>query len=75
MASSPSLTQALEAQNYEALLREMRTHRITLEGGFAVVFRDRCALGQYQLPQDGGRAIIDPASTRRKAMSPRDRSR
>ena len=58
LASSPSLSRSVGTGNAEALLREMRTHRITLEGGFAVVFRDGVAIGQYQLPKDTGRAII-----------------
>ncbi len=58
LASSPSLSRSLQTGNSEALLREMGTHRITLEGGFAVVFRNGAAVGQYQLPQDNGQAII-----------------
>jgi two-component system, NtrC family, nitrogen regulation sensor histidine kinase NtrY len=58
LASSPSLSHSLQTGDSEALLREMGTHRITLEGGFAVVFRNGAAVGQYQLPQDDGRAII-----------------
>src|SRR6202167_625543 len=58
LASSPSLTHSLQTENSEALLREIATHRITLEGGFAVVYRNSAAVGQYQLPQDNGRAII-----------------
>ena len=49
---------AVQTGNSEALLREIGTHRITLEGGFAVVFRNGVAIGQYQLPQDKGRAVI-----------------
>jgi two-component system nitrogen regulation sensor histidine kinase NtrY len=58
LASSPSLTHSLQTGNSEALLKEIATHRITLEGGFAVVYRNGAAVGQYQLPQDNGRAII-----------------
>src|ERR1700678_3181932 len=58
LASSPNLSHALQTENSEALLREIATHRITLEGGFAVVYRNGAAVGQYQLPQDNGRAII-----------------
>jgi two-component system nitrogen regulation sensor histidine kinase NtrY len=60
MASSPSLTQALETQNRDALLVELKTHRITLEGGFAVVYHDRVAVGQYQLPRGDRPAFIRP---------------
>jgi two-component system, NtrC family, nitrogen regulation sensor histidine kinase NtrY len=58
LASSPSLTHSLQTGNSEALLREIATHRITLEGGFAVVYRNGASVGQYQLPQDNGQAII-----------------
>jgi nitrogen fixation/metabolism regulation signal transduction histidine kinase len=58
LASSPSLSRSLQTGNSESLLREMGTHRITLEGGFAVVFRNGVAVGQYQFPQDSGHAII-----------------
>jgi hypothetical protein len=58
LASSPSLTHSLQTGNSEALLREIATHRITLEGGFAVVYRNGAAVSQYQLPQDNGQAII-----------------
>jgi hypothetical protein len=58
LASSPTLSRSLQSGNSEALLREIGTHRITLEGGFAVVYRNGMAIGQYQLPRDNGRAII-----------------
>jgi two-component system, NtrC family, nitrogen regulation sensor histidine kinase NtrY len=34
------------------LLDEIRTHRITLQGGFAIVYRDGDPVAQYQLPQE-----------------------
>jgi two-component system nitrogen regulation sensor histidine kinase NtrY len=58
LASSPSLSRSLQTGDADGLLREIGTHRITLEGGFAVVFRNGVAVGEYQLPQDNGRAII-----------------
>jgi two-component system, NtrC family, nitrogen regulation sensor histidine kinase NtrY len=58
LASSPNLSRALQTVNTEALLREIGSHRITLEGGFVVVFRNGAAVGQYQLPRDDGQAII-----------------
>ena len=58
LASSPKLSHSLQTGNTEALLREIGTHRITLEGGFVVVFRNGAAVGQYQLPRDDGQAII-----------------
>src|ERR1700761_8479470 len=58
LASSPSLSRALLAGDTPALLREIATHRITLEGGFVVVFRNGSAVGHYQLPADNGKAVI-----------------
>jgi two-component system, NtrC family, nitrogen regulation sensor histidine kinase NtrY len=58
LASSPNLSHALQTSDTEALLREIGSHRITLEGGFVVVFRNGGAVGQYQLPRDDGQAII-----------------
>jgi two-component system nitrogen regulation sensor histidine kinase NtrY len=58
LASSPNLSHALQTGNTEALLLEIGGHRITLEGGFVVVFRNGVAVGQYQLPHDDGQAII-----------------
>jgi two-component system, NtrC family, nitrogen regulation sensor histidine kinase NtrY len=62
LASSPSLAQSLEAQNRDALLVELKTHRITLEGGFAVVYHDRIAVSQYQLPPGNSPAFIRPST-------------
>jgi len=58
LAGSPNLSRALQTGNTEALLREIGSHRITLEGGFVVVFRNGAAVGQYQLPRDEGKAVI-----------------
>jgi two-component system nitrogen regulation sensor histidine kinase NtrY len=58
LASSKTLNRSIETGNNDALLREIGTHRITLEGGFAVVFRNGIPIAQFQLPQDNGQAII-----------------
>ncbi len=58
LASSPTLNRSIGTGNNDALLREIGTHRITLEGGFAVVFRNGAPIAQFQLPQDNGQAII-----------------
>ena len=58
LASSANLSRSIRTGNAGTLLREMGTHRITLEGGFAVVFRNGGAIGQYQLPRDDGHAVI-----------------
>jgi two-component system nitrogen regulation sensor histidine kinase NtrY len=58
LASSPRMLYAVQTGNSEALQREIGSHRITLEGGFALVFRNGVAIGQYRLPQDDGKAVI-----------------
>jgi two-component system, NtrC family, nitrogen regulation sensor histidine kinase NtrY len=58
LASSASVARAVQTGDSEALFEEMGTHRITLEGGFALVFRNGVAIGKYQLPPDKGQAVI-----------------
>ncbi len=58
LASSSTLVHSMQTGNHEALLREMATHRITLEGGFAVVFRNGVSVDQYQLPKENGHAVV-----------------
>jgi two-component system, NtrC family, nitrogen regulation sensor histidine kinase NtrY len=58
LASSPGVKSSLQAGDSEALLKEIGTHRITLEGGFAVIYRDGAAVSEYQVPHDSGLAII-----------------
>ena len=58
LASSSSLTRSVETGDNKSLPKEIGTHRITLEGGFAVVYSNGEAVGQYQLPNDNGHAVI-----------------
>jgi PAS domain S-box-containing protein len=51
LARSESVVLNYQAGNTNALLDEIRTHRITLQGGFVVVYRDETPVAQYQLPQ------------------------
>jgi two-component system nitrogen regulation sensor histidine kinase NtrY len=51
LARSESFAAAYQASNPAALVDEIRTHRITLQGGFAVVYRDNAAVANYELPQ------------------------
>ncbi len=60
LASSSNLIESLKRGDYAAVLEEIRTHRITLEGGFAVVYHDRGVLSQYQFPNDSGTAVVRP---------------
>ena len=58
LARSPSFTQHFEDSDRPRLLDEIRTHRITLQGGFAVVYRDSAPVAQYQLPQTSQPATV-----------------
>jgi nitrogen fixation/metabolism regulation signal transduction histidine kinase len=54
------------AGNRAAIERVLRDHEVTLQGGFAVVFRDGHAVAGFHLPQEGGtqatvKAWIPPA--------------
>jgi two-component system, NtrC family, nitrogen regulation sensor histidine kinase NtrY len=51
LARSATFTSAYQASNFDALVDEIRTHRITLQGGFAVIYRDNAAVANYELPQ------------------------
>lgn len=51
LARSEALALNYQADNTSALLDEIRTHRITLQGGFAILYRDDNIVAQYQLPQ------------------------
>jgi two-component system, NtrC family, nitrogen regulation sensor histidine kinase NtrY len=58
LARSPSFAQHYEIGDGTRLLDEIRTHRITLQGGFAVVYRDGTPVAQYQSPQPSQPAMI-----------------
>jgi hypothetical protein len=49
---------ALGASDRQAILEEMRAHQITLQGGFAVLYRDSTAVATYELPQATGPAEV-----------------
>lgn len=58
MARSPALAAAVAAGNAQAIVGQMREHQITLQGGFAVLYRDAVPLASYQLPQNAGPAEV-----------------
>ena len=58
LARSQSFAQHYESADRPRLLDEIRTHRITLQGGFAVIYRDGVPVEQYQLPQSSQPAIV-----------------
>ncbi len=58
MARSPALSSALGSEDRDAILNEMRAHQITLQGGFAVLYRDSAPVAAYQLPQPARAAEV-----------------
>ena len=58
LAHSDAFNAAYEASDPAALASQMRSRRITLEGGFALVYRDGTALASYQLPVNAGPAGV-----------------
>ena len=58
MARSPELSAALDAGDRPAMLDQMRQHQITLQGGFAILYRDSAPVAAYQLPQAHGTAAV-----------------
>jgi two-component system, NtrC family, nitrogen regulation sensor histidine kinase NtrY len=58
LARSEAFTQSYESTDRSGLVNEMRTHRITLQGGFAVVYHDGVPIAQYQLPEDSQQAVV-----------------
>jgi len=58
LARSQSFAEHYESGDQSRLLDEIRTHRITLQGGFAIVYRDGVPVAQYQLPQPSQPAMV-----------------
>jgi two-component system, NtrC family, nitrogen regulation sensor histidine kinase NtrY len=58
MAGSPQLAAALQSGNTQDILSVMREHQITLQGGFAVLYRDSAPVAVYELPQQAGPAEV-----------------
>jgi two-component system nitrogen regulation sensor histidine kinase NtrY len=58
MARSPELSTALGSGDRDAILDQMRAHQITLQGGFAVLYRDSAPVAAYQVPQRDGAAEV-----------------
>ena len=58
LAHSETLTQAYQRDDAQSMFNEMRTHRITLQGGFSAIYRDATTLAQYEIPKPSGPATI-----------------
>jgi two-component system nitrogen regulation sensor histidine kinase NtrY len=52
LASSDILNHALETGDQAALTDVLRTHRISLEGGFAMIYRDGNVIAEYAVPNE-----------------------
>ncbi|HVJ08190.1 MAG TPA: ATP-binding protein [Acidisarcina sp.] len=50
LASSEGVNRGLQNRDSAAILEEMENHRLGLEGGFAMVYRDGKVLAEYQVP-------------------------
>ncbi|MGB0122655.1 MAG: ATP-binding protein [Silvibacterium sp.] len=58
LARSESFTQNFREANASGMLDEIRMHRITLQGGFTIIYRDGVPVTQYQLPQSTQPATV-----------------
>ena len=58
MAHSRALADGYEAGDASAIAAQMRSHHITLEGGFGIVYRDGKPLATYQFPAPQGPVSI-----------------
>ena len=58
LAHSAAVTVGYDAGDPAAITGQMRSHRITLQGGFAIVYRDGDPLATYQVPVDAGPAGV-----------------
>jgi two-component system, NtrC family, nitrogen regulation sensor histidine kinase NtrY len=70
LAGSPTLARALDVDNdpmviaptgvNAALIEVLRSRRITLQGGFAIVYHEGQPVAEFQLPKQNGRVVVRP---------------
>ncbi|RXS98150.1 HAMP domain-containing protein [Silvibacterium dinghuense] len=58
LTRSPSFETAWQASDRQAMVEEIRSHRITLQGGFAIVYRDSSAIASYDVPSSSGPVTV-----------------
>jgi len=58
IARSQPLSATLQQANRQAILDELRSHQITLQGGFAILYQDSALFATYELPQNTGPAQV-----------------
>ena len=75
LARSESFTQNFREANASGMLDEIRMHRITLQGGFTIIYRDGVPVTQYQLPQSTQPATVRGSLTTKTTVRLRRRNR
>ncbi|HLJ79495.1 MAG TPA: ATP-binding protein [Acidobacteriaceae bacterium] len=59
LARSAAMATAFANGDRTAMVDEIRSHEITLQGGFAVVYRDATPLASYELPRASGAVQVE----------------
>jgi len=80
LAGSPALARALDVDDDPAviapsdlnapLLDAIRARRITLQGGFAIVYHEGQPVAQFQMPRQNGRVVVRPWLDESESSSP-----
>jgi hypothetical protein len=60
LAKSPALNEAYDEEDYTSVLNQIRARRISLQGGFAIVYRDGTPVAIFQRPRENGPLTIRP---------------
>ena len=58
LAASPAVQQELARQNYQAMHAHLEEHRITLEGGFVLVYKGQQAVARFQTPANADHVTV-----------------
>ena len=75
LANTPEMTLDNSAAGQAAMLELFRQHKVTLQGGFVVVYRDGKPVDEYQLPkQDGSMSLVSGVDPTDEAEPVRDES-
>ena len=60
LANTAAFEQALASGDPALVQDVIRTHRITLEGGFVIVYRNGVPVADYQTPKQTGNIVVQP---------------
>ena len=58
LAASPAVQQELARHRYAAMHEQLAQHRITLEGGFVLVYSGQHAVARFQMPADANNVVV-----------------